>query len=153
MTDDEILAANAAYGGLAELAVLVLPPQHLAAIARKLDLTTPPPQQQQPNASHPQQNASPMRHNNRFYSKCEVAFLQEPCETDIMASIRDPNVREVIAKETLTYKSKERPNPEQEAKNIKALENLVEVWVSVCGGRGARARATPCVRVHYYVAA
>ena len=48
-----------------------------------------------------------------------------------MASIRDPNVREVIAKETLTYKSKERPNPEQEAKNIKALESLVEVCVGV----------------------
>ena len=50
VTDDEILAANAAYGGLAELAVLVLPPQQLAAIARKLDLA-PAPHPQQPNAS------------------------------------------------------------------------------------------------------
>ena len=44
-----------------------------------------------------------------------------------MSSISDPNVREVIAKETLTYKPKERHNPEQEAKNVKALENLIEV--------------------------
>ena len=59
VTDDEILAANGAYGGLAELAVLVLPPQQLAAIARKLDLA-PAAQhsQQQTNASHPHQQVS-----------------------------------------------------------------------------------------------
>ena len=55
VTDDEILAANGAYGGLAELAVLVLPPQQLAAIARKLDLAPPP---QQTNASHPHQQVN-----------------------------------------------------------------------------------------------
>ena len=52
---------------------------------------------------------------------------QDHVENDFMASIGDPSVREVIAKETLTYKPKERPNPEQEAKNVKALENLIEV--------------------------
>ena len=48
-----------------------------------------------------------------------------------MSSISDPNVREVIAKETLTYKPKERHNPEQEAKNVNALENLIEVSQSL----------------------
>ena len=52
---------------------------------------------------------------------------QDNVENDFMSSISDPNVREVIAKETLTYKPKERHNPEQEAKNVKALENLIEV--------------------------
>ena len=54
VTDDEILAANGAYGGLAELAVLVLPPQQLAAIARKLDLAPAA----QTNASHHHQQVS-----------------------------------------------------------------------------------------------
>ena len=68
VTDDEILAANGAYGGLAELAVLVLPPQQLAAIARKLDLA-PAAQhsQQQTNASHPHQQVSflsPTKHKS-----------------------------------------------------------------------------------------
>ena len=58
ITDDEILAANGAYGGLAELAVLVLPPQQLAAIARKLDLAPGQNSQQQTNASHPHQQVS-----------------------------------------------------------------------------------------------
>ena len=63
VTDDEILAANGAYGGLAELAVLVLPPQQLAAIARKLDLAPAA----QTNASHPHQQVSflsPTKHKS-----------------------------------------------------------------------------------------
>jgi hypothetical protein len=44
-----------------------------------------------------------------------------------MSTIRDPNVKEVIAKESLHYKPKETVSLEQEAKNVKALENLIEV--------------------------
>ena len=76
MTDDEILAANAAYGGLAELAVLVLPPQQLAAIARKLDLAPAPhhaqPQQQQANASHQHQHVSFSVHGQKKTNAIQV---------------------------------------------------------------------------------
>ena len=46
---------------------------------------------------------------------------------DLMAAIKDPNVKEIVAKESLQYRSKASMDPEQEAKNVKALENLLEV--------------------------
>lgn len=46
---------------------------------------------------------------------------------DLMATIKDPNIKEIIAKEALQYKPKTATDPEQEARNIKSLENLLEV--------------------------
>jgi leucine-rich repeat-containing protein 49 len=44
-----------------------------------------------------------------------------------LATVRDPNVKEIVAKEALHYKPKTMADQEAEAKNLQALENLLEV--------------------------
>ena len=46
---------------------------------------------------------------------------------DLLSLIKDQNIKEIIAKESLQYKPKASIDPETEAKNLKALENLLEV--------------------------
>jgi len=50
---------------------------------------------------------------------------------DIMASIKDPNMREIVAKESLQYKpNSKNEGPEVSEENKKALANLLEViWL------------------------
>lgn len=45
---------------------------------------------------------------------------------DLISAIKDPNVKEIIAKEALQYKPKM-----EEPKNVKVLENMVEVIKNV----------------------
>ncbi len=44
---------------------------------------------------------------------------------DLISAIKDPNVKEIIAKEALQYKPKM-----EEPKNVKVLENMVEVIIT-----------------------
>ena len=47
---------------------------------------------------------------------------------DIMASIKDPNMKEIVAKESLQYKpNSKNEGPEVSEENKKALANLLEV--------------------------
>ena len=47
---------------------------------------------------------------------------------DIMASIKDPNIKEIVAKESLQYKpNSKNEDPEVMEENKKALTNLLEV--------------------------
>ena len=47
---------------------------------------------------------------------------------DIMASIKDPNMKEIVAKESLQYKpNSKNEGPEVSEENKKALGNLLEV--------------------------
>ncbi len=124
VTDEEILEANRAYGSLGELAVLVMPQTHLANIARKLDLLPPP----ATNAAQYQVN-NELMHLILIDAYC---FEQDPYSVpDFMSSVRDPNLKEVIAKETLTYKPNEVVSQEQQTKNIKALESMIDVGILV----------------------
>ncbi len=89
VTSEDILAANATYGCLGELAILVLPQPQILSIIRKLELT---------------------------------GALREETAPDLLAAIRDPNVKEVVAKEALQYR------PEKSsARDRQAAAALMEV--------------------------
>ncbi len=102
INDEEIVEANRAYGGLGELAIMVLPQSHIAAIIRKFDLG----------------------------GSVKGGALEESVNStvDLIAAIRDQTVKEVIAKEALQYKPRPPETAEAEiAKEVKTVENLLEV--------------------------
>ena len=53
---------------------------------------------------------------------------------DIMASIKDPHIKEIVAKESLQYKPNPKggEGPEVSEENKKALSNLLEVRFLMC---------------------
>ncbi len=104
MSDEDIYAANASFGCLGELSILVMPAAQLTAIARRLDLAG-------------------------------YATSKNNDDQDLMSSIRDANVREIIAKEALQYRprmtmedeERRQQQDEEDRRSLKAMENLLEV--------------------------
>ena len=99
-SDEDVLEANKAYGSLGELAIMVLPQSQISSLIKKLDL------------------GSCVKESSSQYESTAV---------DLLSLIKDQNIKEIIAKESLQYKPKASIDPETEAKNLKALENLLEV--------------------------
>ena len=98
ITDEDIITAHRAYGSLGELAIMVLPQSQIVALARKLDLLPTPGGAAAANESQ-----------------------------DLAALIKDPNVKEILAKEALQYKPVEGDKTKEEEKNIKELQELMKV--------------------------
>ena len=87
-----------AYGSLGELAIMVLPQSQIVPLIRKFEL------------------AGPSKEVN------------VDSNVDVMSTIKDSTVKEIVAKESLQYKPKSRQeNAQLMEQNLKALENLMEV--------------------------
>ena len=87
-----------AYGSLGELAIMVLPQSQIVPLIRKFEL------------------AGPSKDVNVDSS------------VDVMSTIKDSTVKEIVAKESLQYKPRARQeNSVVMDQNLKALEALMEV--------------------------
>ena len=61
----------------------------------------------------------------------------------MFSQVRDPNVKEIIAKESLTYKPRQQRDLEAEAQQIKAAEGLLQVILNDCATLYPRDRLSP----------
>jgi hypothetical protein len=88
---------------LGELAIMVLPQSQIVPLIRKFEL------------------AGPSKEVNVDSS------------VDVMSTIKDSTVKEIVAKESLQYKPKSRQeNAQLMEQNLRALESLMEVRHKIC---------------------
>ena len=91
------MEASKTYGALGELAIMVMPQPQISAIIKKLDL-----------------------------GGCLKDFGNDTT-VDLMATIKDPLIKEIIAKEALHYKPKNLVDQDMEKKQFKAAQELLQV--------------------------
>ncbi len=88
---------------MGELAIMVLPQSQIVPLIRKFEL------------------AGPSKEVNVDSS------------VDVMSTIKDSTVKEIVAKESLQYKPKSRQeNAQLMEQNLRALESLMEVRHKIC---------------------
>ncbi|TRY79764.1 hypothetical protein TCAL_08100 [Tigriopus californicus] len=97
ITDQDILEANQTYGSVGELALMVLPHNQILALVKKFELTG------------------------------SGRDLTNESNIDVLSLIKDPNVKEIIAKESLQYKPRKAESTEELEKHHEALLELMEV--------------------------
>lgn len=99
ITDQDILEANQTYGSVGELALMVLPHTQILALVKKFELTG------------------------------SGRDLTNESNIDVLSLIKDPNVKEIIAKESLQYKPRKAESTDELEKNNEALLELLEVGI------------------------
>ena len=138
------MEANRTYGSLGELAIMVLPQSQILPLIRKFEL-----------GKTPGGKYTFFIYFQNYEEFLELITMMEVLiyvcigiqgstgtkentsvnpipgihDGDIMASIKDPHIKEIVAKESLQYKPNPKggEGPEVSEENKKALSNLLEV--------------------------
>ncbi len=111
VNEEEILEANKLYGSLGELSIMVKT-QVLSDFPFSVKICF--------------LQVMPQYHINSLIRKFELCEVKDNDQTvDYISMIKDPNIKEILAKETLQWKPP--TNPQNTTDNNAALANLVKV--------------------------
>ena len=127
VSDDEILAANETYGSLGELAIMALPKSQVTAKDREAGRS--PPQILALFKKLELGDITRELSSSEVMTRLVPILLQRPPQ-DFMASIKDANVKEIIAKESLEYQPSKSSSDTMQAQRA-AVGQLVELGHSV----------------------